>query len=296
MTSPAPARMRGLACVAAANFCFSTGGWFVRSFDSAPDGFEVVFWRTLTMIATLAVWLAWRYGRTAPAQIVAVGGWGVVSAAFLALTFFGYLVAVSYTSVANVTVTMAVAPFVTAIAGLVFLGERVPGRTWAAIALAAVGMAVMLAGAFTGAGLIGIAIALGVPLGLAGNVVVNRRHGKTTDMVPTVLVAGLIALPIAFAFGRPLSASAHDIALLSLMGVVQVGAGCLLLTIATRTLQAAEIGLWTLLETALGPIWAWLAAGERPSGAAILGGALIASAVIANAGLGHARARAGIAD
>ncbi len=38
---------------------------------------------------------------------------------------------------------------------------------------------------------------------MAANVVINRRHGVNVDMVPTVLIAGLLSLPIALTLALP---------------------------------------------------------------------------------------------
>lgn len=280
-------RRRGLAYAILANLCFSTGGLWVRTIANPPDGFEIVFWRSVAMSGVLlAVLLAWHRGRTLT-QVRAVGGWGVLSAACLAMTFFAFILSVTRTTVANTTITMSLAPLIAALAGLLFLGERVAPRTWMAIAVAAVGLATMVVDSLSGDGWIGIAIALGVPLGLAANVVINRRHGVNVDMVPTVLIAGLLSLPLAFVLGTPLEAGPRDIGVMLLMGTVQLACGCLLITLAMRHLPAVEVGLFTLLETVLGPVWVWLAYGERPSSLALIGGALIVGALILNSLLGR---------
>jgi drug/metabolite transporter (DMT)-like permease len=124
-------------------------------------------------------------------------------------------------------------------------------------------------------------------LGLAANVVINRRHGVNVDMVPTVLIAGLLSLPVALALALPIEADARDISVMLLMGTIQLACGCLLITLAMRHLPAVEVGLFTLLETVLGPVWVWLAYGERPSSLALLGGALIVGALILNSLLGR---------
>lgn len=282
-------RRKGLVLAVLANLCFSSGGFWVRSMESPPDGIEVVFWRSLSMTIVLAVvTFAWRRG-DALRRIREVGAWGVLSAAFLASTFFAFILSVMNTTVANTAITMSLAPLMAAVAGLVFLGERVASRTWAAIAVAAIGLVVMMVGSVSGEGVLGIVIALGVPAGLAANVVINRRHGGATDMTPTVLIAGLLSLPLALALGWPLDASARDIGVILVMGAVQLAGGCLLITMAMRYLPAVEIGLFTLLETVLGPIWVWLAYGETPSPMALAGGALIVGALLANSLLGMRR-------
>jgi drug/metabolite transporter (DMT)-like permease len=280
-------RKRGLIYAVLANLCFSTGGLWVRTIANPPDGFEIVFWRSIAMSAVLTVvLLAWHRGRTV-SQIRAVGPWGVISAACLALTFFAFILSVTRTTVANTTITMSLAPLVTALAGLLFLGEHVERRTWVAIGAAAIGLATMVADSISGDGWIGILFALGVPLGLAANVVINRRHGVNVDMVPTVLIAGLLSLPLALVLALPIEADARDISVMLLMGTIQLACGCLLITLAMRHLPAVEVGLFTLLETVLGPVWVWLAYGERPSSLALLGGALIVGALILNSLLGR---------
>jgi drug/metabolite transporter (DMT)-like permease len=98
--------------------------------------------------------------------------------------------------------------------------------------------------------------------------------------VPTVLLAGLIAIVVALPMGWPLTASWHDVGVLAVMGTFQLGLGCLLLTLAAPHISAVEIGLLSLLETILGPLWVWLGVGERPSDSALLGGVIVLSALV----------------
>lgn len=281
-----PHRVRGLIYAVVSNLCFSTGGLWVRSVEVLPDGYEMVLWRSIAMSLVLGMVIAGLYRGEAAAKVTAIGRWGVVSAGCLALTFFAFILSVTNTTVANTTITMSLAPLMTAVAGLIFLREHVSRQTWMAIAVAAVGLATMFVDALSGDGWIGILYALGVPAGLAANVVINRRHGGSVDMVPTVLVAGLLSIVVALPLGWPLTATLRDIGVLSLMGTVQLACGCLFITLAMRHLPAVEVGLFTLLETVLGPVWVWLAYGERPSSLALAGGMLIVGALILNTMLG----------
>jgi drug/metabolite transporter (DMT)-like permease len=58
------------------------------------------------------------------------------------------------------------------------------------------------------------------------------------------------------------------------------------MTLATRYLSAGEVGLFTLLETILGPIWVWLGLGERPTDMALVGGLMVIFALLLNGLLG----------
>jgi drug/metabolite transporter (DMT)-like permease len=273
-----PNRLRGLFLMIGAGFCWSTGGFLVRS-TSIDDGWEIVFWRSLFMVLSLGLILAiWHRGHVF-AKFRHVGIWGVVTGAFLAMTFFFFILALTLTTVANTLVTMSIMPFVAAILAWAMLKEPIRPRTWAAMALAALGLVVMFADSLRGDGALGMLVALGVPLAFAANLIVVRHHATQTDMVPTVVIAGLISVAIALPFALPLTASLHDVAVLALMGTVQLGIGCMLMTLATRDLAAAEVGLLALLETTLGPVWVWLGMGERPSDFALLGGLAVIGAL-----------------
>jgi len=89
----------------------------------------------------------------------------------------------------------------------------------------------------------------------------------------------------------PLEPTGRDLALLAPMGCLQLGLGCLLMTRATRYLAAGEIGLLSLIETILAPIWVWLGVGERPSALAFAGAAIVLGALLANEWVGFRRAK-----
>ena len=131
--------------------------------------------------------------------------------------------------------------------------------------------------------LTGNLLALGVPIAFAANVVVLRRHRASVDLVPSVLLAGVFSIAVAAPLAWPFTPTVRDLVVLGTMGVAQVGAGCVLMTVASRYLTAGEIGLLALLETILGPIWVWLGIGERPTPLALAGGAIVLGALLVNA-------------
>jgi len=288
MTSYAPgrpSRWLGLLLMIGAGLCWSTGGILVRSTEIA-NGWEIVFWRSLFMVLTLGVILTvWHRGAVLR-KFAAVGVWGVVTGGFLAMTFFFFIIALTMTTVANTLVTMSIMPFVAALLGWLALKEPIRPRTWVAMAAAAGGLVLMFADSLRGDGAAGMLIALGVPLAFAANLIVVRHHAGQADMVPTVVIAGVISLLVALPFAVPFTASWHDVAVLALMGTVQLGIGCMLMTLATRHLSAAEVGLLSLLETTFGPIWVWLGIGERPTDVALLGGMVVIGALALNGLLG----------
>lgn len=265
----------------AAGLCWSTSGILVRSV-SLTDAWEVVFWRALFMAVFIGACLVVWHRRRTVERILAVGRPGLLAGFLLASTFFFFILSIMRTTVANTLVLMSTAPFIAALFGRVFLGEQVPRRTYVAMAVGLTGIALMFVDALSSGGMIGNLLACGVPLAFGANIVLLRRMGAAVDMVPTVLLAGLIAVAVALPMGWPLTASWHDVGVLAVMGVFQLGAGCLLLTLAAPHLSAAEIGLFSLLETTLGPVWVWLGIGERPSDPALFGGIVVVTALVVN--------------
>ena len=276
-----PNRWRGLLLMIGAGLCWSTGGVLVRSTELA-NGWEIVFWRSVFMVLTLgAILTVWHRGAVLR-KFAAVGVWGVVSGAFLAMTFFFFILAVTMTTVANTLVTMSIMPFIAALLGWVALKEPIVPRTWVAMGAAAAGRIMMFAASLAGDGAAGMLVALGVPFAFAVNLIVLRRHATQVDMVPTVLIAGIISVLVALPCALPFSASLHDVLVLAVMGAVQLGIGCMLMTLAARDLSAAEIGLLSLLETTFGPIWVWVGIGERPTDVALVGGLVVVGALTLN--------------
>ena len=288
----APNRRTGILLMLAAGLCWSSGGIIVRSL-AVTDVWEIVFWRSLFMGAFVALLLLALRGRVALQRVRALGWPGMISAACLAGQIYCFIIALSLTSTANTFLLMSVSPLITALVGMAFMGERLRWFTWCAIASALAGIAIMFgsgAGLETsGRGLLGNLFALGVPCLYACQILFARRvrgsAGGAPDLMPTLLMAGVFAAVPAALLGWPVDAAPRDIGLLALMGCVQLGLGCWLMTLAVPHLRAAEMGLLALTETILAPIWVWLGVGESPSASAMAGGACILGALATNAWL-----------
>ena len=297
-----PSRMRGVMLMLGAGLCWSLGGIIVRSLV-LKDVWEIVFWRALFMAAFLGVLLLALRGRGAWASVRGIGRAGVLAGACLAAKIYLFILALTNTTAANTFVLMSLSPLFAALAGLLFLRERVAWHTGTAIALALGGVAIMFGSGLDTGHLLGNLFALCIPMLYACQIICVRKvrgsvDGQAPDLLPTVLLAGVMAATPALLLGWPLEAAARDVSLLALMGYVQLGVGCWLATLAVQHLRAAEIGLLALVETILAPLWVWLGVGEAPGNAALAGGALIVGALVVNGWLGlrHEKWRKGNQD
>lgn len=270
---------------------WSTAGVVTRQLEAARS-FELTFWRSAFNALSLIVLLRWLRGPTLWAQLLGAPRLVWMSGLFWALMFTSFMVAITLASVATVLVTMALGPLLTALFSRVFLRHHLPARTWAAIGLATLGIAWMFGNEAAGVGLTGVLVALLVPLAAAGNwtLLQGVTHGGADpdtpapgqDMLPAVLLGALMSalgtLPLAW----PLHASMHDLGLLGFLGLCQLAIPCLLVVRLSRVLPAPEIALLGQLEVIFGVLWAWLGAGEVPSGATLAGGAIVLAALAGN--------------
>jgi drug/metabolite transporter (DMT)-like permease len=279
---------RAVWAMVAATFMWATAGVVTRHLDEAR-GFEVTFWRSFFTALSLLVILPIWQGRGVFARM-RESGWALwVSGVCWSVMFTAFMVALTLTSTANVLVTIALTPLFTALAARLFIGHRLPTRTWLAIVAAGAGIAWMYANKFEQGEMLGTLVALCVPLAAACNWTVQQHaHGKgqDVDLVPAVLVGELISSAVTFPLASPFQASAHDVGLLAFLGLVQLAIPCVLAVMCTRVLKAPEVALLGLLEVLFGIALAWVGAGEEPAGSTLLGGAVVISALALNEWLG----------
>lgn len=283
-------RLRGAALVCAAAVCWSLGGLFVRLIGTDLDGWSIAFWRSACMVLAVGGWLLAANGLKVVSVYRAMGLAGVVSGLLLASTFVMFILAVTRTSVANAVVLQSAAPLASAVLGRIFLGERLTAPTLAAICIAVAGVALMFAGALGGGDLLGNVLALGVAIAFGANIVVVRA-ARSVDLVPSTVLAGVFAMAATLPLASLAVPSAGDLGLLAAMGALQLGLGLFLFMRGARHLTAAQVGLLSLLEVILAPIWVWLAFAEVPAPLSLVGGGVVLSALVVHSALSLRRSK-----
>ncbi len=274
-----PSYMLGVALVAGGALCWSFGGLVVRSLQA--NTWEVVFWRSLFMAIVVGLYLAvWRRQTTVYGLRHALGPM-LLSGLCLSGSFIVFILALREATVANVLVVTASAPLMAALLARVVLREPVRWNTWLAMMAALVGVGLMVNDSLSTHGMAGSVLALVCAACFATNMVVLRTR-PDVDMMPTVVLGGLISAAITLPLAWPFPAPLHEVPWLAFLGIVQLGLGLVLFTLGIRYLPAAQASLVALLETVLGPLWVWLALGEAPSAVGLLGGGVVLGALAAN--------------
>ena len=277
--NPLASHRRAALLLAFCALCWSIAGVVTRHLERA-DSFEVTFWRSLFCAITVLSILAWQRRGHALAPLLEMGWPGFFSGAMWAVMFTCFMLALTRTSVANTLLVMSVSPLLAALLGRLVLGTRVSAPTWLAIAMAGAGIGWMVHDGVSADGLAGMTIALAVPVASAINIVVLKRVHADVDLAPAVLVGALLSCLATVALAWPFEASLRDLALLALLGAIQLAVPCFLMIRAVRHLAPHEVALIALLEVVLGPIWAWLGAGEAMPMATLQGGLIVLAALI----------------
>lgn len=272
---------------------WSMAGVVSRHLEGARS-FEVTFWRSAFNALALAVALTALRGPRLWSGLVRAPKVVWASGLCWAFMYTAFMVALMLTTVANVLVIMALGPLMTALLARLFLAQRLPLRTWAAILLACIGVVWMFARQLTAdVSLTGSVVALAVPLAAAFNWTLLQAAGHrdmastgegtvAPDMLPAVLIGATFSAAATLPLAWPLQATSHDISLLGFLGVFQLAVPCLLVVRLSRVLSGAEISLLGLLELVFGVALAWLGANENPGRDTLVGGTLVIGALILN--------------
>ena len=295
--SPHARHRKGVLLMLVCTLLWSMAGVVSRQLEQAGS-FEVTFWRSAVTAVCLWVFLWRTRGIQGLVALRRVHGTVWLSGLCWAVMFTTFMLAMMLTKVANVLVTIAVTPLITALISRFALHHRLPTRTWVAILVAVAGITWMFGAEAQVAdrrSLIGMAVAALLPLAAALNWVLLRQgqrprtgaaEGETgQDMLPAVFIGACLSALAMLPFALPGQASPTDLAWLVLLGVLQLALPCVLVVKVASYLPAPEIALLGLLEVIFGVLWAWMGAGEVPGPTALLGGGLVIGALLANEGL-----------
>ena len=199
---------------------------------------------------------------------------GLIYISTFSITNITFVVSIQNTNVANTLVMIATAPMLSAILGAFFLKEPPDKKTWISIVITFFAVIYIFSdslklGNFYG-DILGFITAIGLAVGA-----VTIRSAKTKNLVPAAVVGKLFVATFALFFIESFVLSEKDLIIVPLMCILCVAIPFVLVTIAPRFIPAAEVNLFFLLETIIGPIWVWLIIKEQPSIETLQGGIVI---------------------
>ncbi len=261
--------------------CLSFGGIIVKSFEGA-NLWQILFWRQIFFSIIVAIYLSFVYKKKFFTSFYNCGIAGFIGGFSLAIGFVAYVFAMYTTTVANANFIISTETIFLALFGYFFLKEKISLTTFVSIISGMIGVLIILGSSLSiqsSEQFFGNVIAFIMPISFAVLVIVVRKYPKV-DMVPAQFIAGIIAAIIAIFFVGKLSMSLHDFFLAMLAGFFQIGFGFILITIGSQTTPAAAVGVLMLIETVLGPFWAWLFINETPPVGVLIGGGVIIFSIL----------------
>jgi drug/metabolite transporter (DMT)-like permease len=241
---------------------------------SNVETWGLVFYRGIIPFATVFLGMLLIYKLNFFKMLFTSGYHGLLYIGTFSITNITFVVSIQNTNVANTLVMIAMAPMLSAILGGIFLKELPDKKTWVAILITFLAALYIFydslqIGNFFG-DILGLITALGLAVGA-----VTIRSSKNKNLVPAAVVGKLFVGVFALFFIESFTLVNNDIIIVPLMCIMCVAIPFVLVTIAPRFIPAAEVNLFFLLETIIGPIWVWLIIKEQPSLETIQGGAVI---------------------
>ena len=241
---------------------------------SSIDTWELLFYRGAIPSVVILIALILFYKSNLIKVTLAMGLAGLFYALTFSVTNITFIVSIQNTNVANTLVMIATAPMLSAILAAVFLKENPDKNTWIAILITFLAVVYIFFDSFKLGNFFGDIFGLITALGLAvgANII---RSVRDKDLVPAAVIGKFLVAIFALFFVDNLILQGRDNIIVPLMCIMCVGIPFVLVTIAPRFITAAEVNLFFLLETIIGPIWVWLIIKEQPSIETIYGGILI---------------------
>ena len=241
---------------------------------SNVDTWGLVFYRGIIPFFTVFLTMLLIYKLSFFKILFTSGYHGLIYIGTFSLTNITFVVSIQNTNVANTLVMIATAPMISAILGAIFLKEPPDKKTWISIIITFLAIIYIFfdsikLGNFYG-DILGFITALGLAVGA-----VTVRSAKSKNLVPAAVVGKLIVATFALFFIESFVLIDKDLYIIPLMCIMCVAIPFVLVTIAPRFIPAAEVNLFFLLETIIGPIWVWLIIKEQPSIETLYGGAII---------------------
>jgi len=262
---------------------WSLGGILARLAE-VENAWATIFWRSGTAALFLLAFMLLRDGRAGTLALFArMGPAGLAVAGCFTVATTSFVMALQFTTVANVLLMQAGVPLIAALISRVLFGEPLRLITGLAIASVIAGVAVMVSDSLTGrVSPVGDGLSLLIAFAFATATVITRRHAgiRMTPAVCTGAALGCaIALTVCLVTARPVVVEAWQLPVLAVFGA-SLGLGLALFPQGARLIPSAYAALLGTAETILGPLWVWLFLSETPSPRTIIGGAMVLAAIV----------------
>ena len=276
----------GFVLVVISGLVWSLGAPLVRFLEDAEHyRLPFLFYRGIILFLVVIAYVLLREGRNFLNSLKRIDIWVVFGGLVLSLTMFGWIYALTTTSVAVSLLMLALAPILTAFLGYLILGEGLSRTTLVNMVIVVVGVIIMVWGSEKSSTLIGAIYGFFVALGFA-IYTITIRHNPEIPKLLTPALAGLFSVILVsillVATGTSFEMPPINIGISFIHSVV-IAVGLILFGLGAKYLPSAELVLLTLLEVVAGIFWAWLpiiGINEIPETNTFIGGLFILTAIV----------------
>ena len=201
------------------------------------------------------------------------GKFGLLNSVFITASNIFFILALQNTNVANALVMVSLVPLIAAIISFIFLKEKLDIITNTAILLCLMAVIFIFYDSIGSGRILGDIFGVLTAVAVAGSLV-TIRSAPTKNFIPSYVMGKLGTALFASLLVTSFVIGSLDLSYIFLM-IFTVGFSFIFITFAPRFISASEVGLFFLLETALGPIWVWWFISEVPSFNTIVGAIFI---------------------
>jgi len=238
------------------------------------DTWGLVFYRGIIPFLTVFLGMLLIYKLNFFKIFINSGIHGLIYVITFSITNITFVVSIQNTNVANTLVMIATAPMLSAVLSAIFLKEPTDKKTLLSIIITFISVIYIFSDSFKLGNFYGDVLGFVTAIGLAIGAV-TIRSAKTKNLVPAAVVGKLFVGTFALFFIESFVLENKDLIIVPLMCILCVAIPFVLVTIAPRFIPAAEVNLFFLLETIIGPIWVWLIIKEQPTTETLIGGIVI---------------------
>jgi drug/metabolite transporter (DMT)-like permease len=260
---------RGRLAILLAALLWSLAGVFIKFLEIHP--LTIVFYRSFFASLVFVPFLKSSEFRFNGPMLVSVISYTAAITAFVSAN--------KLTTAANAIVLQYTAPVLVYLFSRLVLGEKISTPNALALAVSMVGVGLISVDNAGEPEMSGVMLALlsGV---LFAIYMVNLQRLREFSAIYLTWVNNLVCALLILPFAKArLALSIDQLAIVAIMGGVQLGLPYFLFSKGLRTIPLQEAALIALIEPVLNPVWVALTVGEIPSFATLVGGAMILAAL-----------------
>jgi drug/metabolite transporter (DMT)-like permease len=266
-----PGKTAGILAMATTAFLWSIAGLFIKIIDWNP----IAIAGTRSLIASAVIFLYLKHPR------IHLSFPQIAAAVANAATMLLFVSANKTTTAANAILLQYLAPVATVFIGAVLLKERARVEHLVALPLVAAGMTLLFFDELGGGKLLGNVLASLSAITFSFYFVFMRMQKDGSPLESILLSHWLTAgICLVVSLFLPLPrVTAESLAAVAVLGIVQIGLSAIFFSFAIKRVPAVQANLIAVIEPVFNPVWVFLAIGEAPGSAAIMGGVIIILAV-----------------